>query len=262
MASAAPLSFPGTCTTSNLQRRVFCLKLRILGLSMSPSSLSPRIFSRGLWSTATVSLSLPRVKWRVFWRAQATARASPSTGAYLDSAPVVNLLPARTTFHPVLQQPGTLPSHWQCFWDRWNPIPVLLQSVPRRVVLPGSKDSMPSLMASRILALLALKAALCASPHRSPHFSPAPRGLRNGRSGSLMVWSLWKQSTWLVRPNQLRTPVMSFGSGNSAMLLSMSSLGSTEFLVSLNPRYSSSSRPKENFSSLKVMPAREQWVRY
>ena len=64
------------------------------------------------------------------------AKAFPSTGAYLDSAPLVNLLPANTVGQPVLQQPGTLALHPQCFWVRWNPIPVLLQSVPRAVVQP------------------------------------------------------------------------------------------------------------------------------
>merc|ERR1712127_559614 len=169
MASATRCSFPGTWITVNLQRRVFCLRFKILGFSMSPSSLSPRIFSRGLWSTATTSISLPRVKCRVFWRAHATARASPSTGAYLDSAPVVNLLPARTVFQPLEQHPGAFASHLQYCWARWNPMPVLLQSVPREVVLFSSNDLTPFLMASSISFLLALNAALCSSPNRSPH---------------------------------------------------------------------------------------------
>ena len=47
--------------------------------------------------------------------------ASPSTGAYLDSAACVNLLPTRVTFHPVhLEQPETdallRPVHGEVRW--------------------------------------------------------------------------------------------------------------------------------------------------
>ena len=48
VASAILCNTPGTCTTLKLHLRVFSLKFRILGLSISPSSLSPRIFSNGL----------------------------------------------------------------------------------------------------------------------------------------------------------------------------------------------------------------------
>merc|ERR1712127_509892 len=40
MASATRCFFPGTWTTLSLRRRVFCLRFRILGFSISPSSLS------------------------------------------------------------------------------------------------------------------------------------------------------------------------------------------------------------------------------
>ena len=171
------------------------------------------------------------------------------------------MLPANTVRQLVLQQSSILASHSQCFWVRWNPIPVLLQSVPRAVVISGVKDLIPPLMIAAILALLLSKARCCSSTHRLTHFSPALAGLSSGCMASMMDQSLWKQSTWLVSPNQLRTPVMSLGSGNSVMLHSMSSLGSTESLPRWYPGYFSCCRPKQNFSSLKVMPALEHVVK-
>ena len=47
-------------------------------------------------------MSLPRVKWQVFLSAHANNNASPSTGVYLDLAPVVNLLLEDTVFHLLL----------------------------------------------------------------------------------------------------------------------------------------------------------------
>ena len=44
-------------------------------------------------------------------KASATARASPSIGAYLDSAACVNLLPTRVISHPSLQQNGLIGEH-------------------------------------------------------------------------------------------------------------------------------------------------------
>ena len=87
------------------------------------------------------------------------------------------VLLARHVHHPIPPAQGLSPrifsrGLWQYFWDRWNPIPVLLQSVPRVVVLPGSKGLMPAMITMRILSLQALKAVLGSSPHRSVHFSP------------------------------------------------------------------------------------------
>ena len=255
-ASGTLCSFPGTYTTRNFHRSVFSLKLRSRVFSISPSSLSPNILRRGLWSTAMVSLSLPRVKCLVFWSAQATARASPSTGWYLDSAPVVNLLPAKTVFQPPAQQVGVMSVHLHLFWDRWNPIPTLLQSVARTVSLSMEKVLMPFLMASTIFALLALNASEASAVHAKVSFED-----RRALKGSMRVGSEWKQLTWLMRPCQLLTPVRSLGSGKSWMLSIISLLGFTESSVMMNPRNSISFLPKANFSSLKVMPWREQWVR-
>ena len=82
---------------------------------MSSRALSARSFSSGLWSTATIKFSQPSTKWRALSKASATARASPSMGAYLDSAACVNLLPTRVIFHPSLQQKGLIGEHRQCF---------------------------------------------------------------------------------------------------------------------------------------------------
>ena len=73
----------------------------------------------------------------------------------------MNLLPSNTVCQPFSQQPGTLALHLQCFWVRWKPVPVLLQSVPRAVVIPGMKNLIPPLMIAAILALLLLKARCC-----------------------------------------------------------------------------------------------------
>ena len=67
---------------------------------------------------------------------KATAVASPSMGAYLDSASVKNLLPTKTSFQPSGQHMGVLRRvHLQCFCSSKNPTPSLLQSVATQVVL-------------------------------------------------------------------------------------------------------------------------------
>ena len=86
--------------------------------------------------------------WRVLCSTQATAKASPSTGAYLDASPIVNLLPASTLCQLFSQQPATLVLYPQLFWVRWRPI-----HIPRAVVIPKVKD-------------LLSKARRCSCPHR------------------------------------------------------------------------------------------------
>ena len=120
----------------------------------------------------------------------------------------------------------------------------------------------PPLMISVILVLLLSKARRFSCPHWSAHFSRALAGLSSDRMGSMMDQLLWKQSTWLMKPNQLRTPMMSLGLGNSVILWSMFLLGSTEALPRWYPRYSSCYRRKQNFSSLKVMLALEHLELY
>ena len=73
---------------------------------------------RGLWSVATVSLSQPCVKNFVCSSAQATAWASPLMGAYLDSAPELNLEPARQILHPPVQHARSTFVQLHTFWQR------------------------------------------------------------------------------------------------------------------------------------------------
>ena len=50
--------------------------------------------------------------------AQAALKHSTSIGAYLDSVELVNLDPAKTIFHPSLQQIGVFFSHSQNFCSK------------------------------------------------------------------------------------------------------------------------------------------------
>ena len=79
--------------------------------------MSLNILRSGLWSTAMVRFLHPRTKCLALSRASATASASPSTGAYLDSAACVNLLPTREIFQPCVQQNKSLEGQVQCFWN-------------------------------------------------------------------------------------------------------------------------------------------------
>ena len=133
-----------------LYLKVFSLILRSLGLAISSKHLSPRSFTRGLWSVATRRSGQPRVKCLVFSKAQATPRASPSTGEYLVSGPVRNLLPQKVTTQPSGQQSGDIWTHEHVFCSSMNPIPCLLQSVATHVTLDVSNVLTPSLTASNM----------------------------------------------------------------------------------------------------------------
>ena len=76
-------------------------------------------------------------------RVSATASASPSIGAYLDSAGWVKRLLTRVTFHPSRQQNGASPGQVQCFCSRKNPMPSFDQSVAKHVFLPFSNILTP-----------------------------------------------------------------------------------------------------------------------
>ena len=134
-ASAAKLWTPGMWMIWKRNRSDRSFRLRRRRLGMPSRDLSLNVFTRGLWSTATVRFGQPKTKWRAFSRASTGARASPSIGAYRVSAPEVNRLPTRVVFHPVLQQKGRDDWHSQCFWNNQNPMPSLLQSLTRQVGL-------------------------------------------------------------------------------------------------------------------------------
>lgn len=62
-----------------------------------------------------IRLSHPSTKYMALSKAPATASASPSMGAYLDSAGWVNRLLTSVIFQPDVQQSGYCPGHVQCF---------------------------------------------------------------------------------------------------------------------------------------------------
>ena len=99
----------------NFHGRVLCLRRNSLVFTISSRHLSPKILISGLWSVTTVRSSQPIVKKRVCSSAHATAKASPSMGAYLCSAWWRNLEPQRVILQPDSQQLGSDCGHAQCF---------------------------------------------------------------------------------------------------------------------------------------------------
>ena len=84
--SGALFLTPGMWTIRKLYLSVFSFRFLSLVLLMWSSDLSPKILRSGLWSTATVRFLQPSTKYLALSKASVTARASPSMGAYLDSA--------------------------------------------------------------------------------------------------------------------------------------------------------------------------------
>ena len=115
---------------------------------MLSNGLPSRMATSGLWSVETTRWSFPMVKYFVEFRAHTMQASSPSTAEYLDSASLQNLLPARTSRQPSLQQVvvsfPSLPGPWsQCFWLKLYPKPSLDQSVAKQVILPMSNLFIP-----------------------------------------------------------------------------------------------------------------------
>ena len=164
---------------------------------MSSRDLSPNSLQRGLWSTATTRLEQPSTKCRALSSASATARASPSMGAYLDSAACVNLDPTRVTFHPSWQQNISWDGHWQCFWNSQYPTPSLLQSVARHVGHSLSNMRTPSLILDVISSLDASNACWRSSVHMN-----WAEGFRRARNGAMTGAMEKANATWLTSPNQ------------------------------------------------------------
>ena len=118
VASAARFDFPGIWTILKCHGNVRCFSRNSLVFVISSRVRSPNIFTKGLWSVTTSKLSHPCVKKRVCSKPHATARASPSIGAYLDSAPERKREPARTMRHPSSQQSGMPEGQLHCFWRK------------------------------------------------------------------------------------------------------------------------------------------------
>ena len=216
---------------------------------MSSKDRSPKSFKRGLWSTAMTRSLQPSTKWRALSRASATASASPSMGAYLDSAGWVKRDPTRVTFHPSWQQKISRDGHWQCFWNSQYPIPSLLQSVARQVRRFLSKILTPSWILVQISVLEASNACC-----RSVLHVNGEDGLSRERKGDITDAMEKAYATWLTRPNQARMSVMPVGVGNSEMARRYIRQGLTSVLVISNPANSTSSWAKWNLLGLRVMP--------
>ena len=106
---------------------------------------------RGLWSVPTLKFGFLSVNILVDSSAKSIARASPSTGAYLNLLSLLNLLPARTSHQWSGPQYGaSFMLQLQCFCSKMNPTPVLLQSTTSIVSHSVSKAFASSFTASTI----------------------------------------------------------------------------------------------------------------
>merc|ERR1712082_576812 len=108
MQSGVSFWSPGRYWILKLYLRVRSLKRYSLGLAMSAMSLLFIMGTRGSWSVVTRRLGHPRLNILALSRDRTTPRASPSIGAYLDSAPEHLLLPANTILNPSLQHLGAI----------------------------------------------------------------------------------------------------------------------------------------------------------
>ena len=154
MASAPLCHLPGQCWIVKWYLRHFSLSLKRHGLFTLPRSLSPNIPVSGWWSVTTITFGQPMMNRRHFSNDQAIAAASPSMGAYRRSASVQNLLPANTMCHPSGQHTGAFSvGHVQCFCNSRKPIPSLLQSGAKQVVLFLSKVVTPFFTSPTITCL-------------------------------------------------------------------------------------------------------------
>ena len=194
----------------------------------------------------------PRTKWRALSKASATASASPSTGAYRDSAGWVKREPTRVTFQPSWQQNISRDGHWQCFWNSQYPIPSLLQSVARQVGRSFSKICTPSLMRSQISSFDESNACCSSSVHVN-----GVEGFSSVLKGDITDAMENAYATWFTRPNQARTSVMPCGVGKSAIARRYFRQGLTSERVISNPANSTSSCAKRNLLGFKVMPLLE-----
>ena len=245
--SGALFLTPGMCTILNWYRRVFSLRFLSLALLMWTRDLSPNIFRSGLWSTAMVRFLHPRTKCLALSRASTTASASPSIGAYLDSAACVNLLPTRVIFQPCLQQKRSWEGQEQCFWNNQYPMPCFDQSVARHVGLVLSKIFTPLWISSMMVSFDFSNA--CCSVSSQWNFL---LGLSSSWKGNITSVMLNAYKTWFTKPNQDLTSVMFCGVGNSKMALMCFLHGLTESLVISKPA-NSTSFANLNFCGLRVI---------
>ena len=192
-----------------------------------------------------------------FFIVQAAPSISPSTGEYLDSAPVVNLLPANTTICPSSQQRVVSTVQLQVFWSSRKPIPVLLQSVCKQVCLFISKVLIPCSTFLIISPLLSSN-AFCNSVVHSNTADSFNNGL-NGSIGPVLEKAYEHCST---NPNQLRIPVTSVGVEKSLIASRKAAVGLTVSPSNWKPRNYTFLLQTWNFFLENRIPAPEQILRY
>ena len=230
-------------------RSVFSFKFLRRVFGMSSRERSPNNLHKGLWSTAMTRSEQPSTKWRALSRASATARASPSMGAYRDSAACVNREPTNVTFQPSWQQKISRDGHWQCFWNSQYPTPSLLQSVAKHVGRFLSKIRTPSWIREVISTFEASKACWSSGVQVN-----VEDGFSRDRNGAMTEAIEKAKATWLTNPNQALMSVMPVGVGKSEIARRYFLHGRTSVLVISNPANSTSSLAKQNLSGFRVMP--------
>ena len=211
--------------------RVFSFSLNSCGLVIPLRSWSPNTPVSGWWSVVTMRSWQPATNILHSWSAHAIATASPSIGAYLLSAGVQNRLPANTRCHPSEQQVGTLSlAQEQYFWRSKKPMPSLLQSGARQVVLSMSKIEIPSFTRSMICALDFWNASSRLWSHTNLEL-----GLTRSLKGCITGPSEKAQATWFTNPNHDLASVIFWGVGKSCIAESIDWEGATPEGVYCNP---------------------------
>ena len=202
-----------------------------------------------MWSTAMVRSLQPMTKYLVLSRALTTARASPSMGAYLHSAPRVNRLPINVTFQPDLQQDGAVELHEQCFCVSQKPMPDFDQSVARQVGRFFSNIRTPSSISLMMACLEASKSSSSAAVH-----AKVVLGLRSSRNGCMCGAEAKAYAAWFIRPHHARRSTIVLGVGKFWMDVKNSAVGRILFIVISNPAKSTSRRPKLNLCAFNITP--------
>ena len=159
-ASEMLYHFLEQCWMVNRYLRVFFFSWNSRGFWILLRSQSPNNLFKGLWSVTTMMFGQPMTNIRYFSNAHAITAASLSTGAYLHSASVQNLLPANIWCQPLGLHIGAFSTvHWQCFCRSRKLISSLLQSGARQVTQFLSNVATPFWTRSIITHLQSLNAS-------------------------------------------------------------------------------------------------------
>ena len=119
-------------------------------------------------------------------------------GTYQPSASVQNLLPANTMRHLLGQHTGAFSvGHEQCFCNSRKPMPSLLQSASRQVILLMSKVVMPFFTKPTMICLDCWNTF-----SRFSFQTKCVCFLTRFWNGSIIGLSEYAHATWLTSPNQ------------------------------------------------------------